>query len=280
MTRTLPLLILLLASCAGRLPQGGPAIRVAVSESSILEIPLEEYVVGVLEGELPGEWPLEALKAQAVVSRTYALYQREKAGAAPYDVTSTTQDQVFRRSKKPSAELIQAVVDTRGEVLRFEANLIPAYFHSSCGGIGEKASLVWEGEFPAPLEQFHEDPYCEASPRTHWNYEATTEEIGGALQVLERDEGGRINLLLIQSEQGDQEISGNRFREKLGYDKIRSTLFDIDAAEGRIRFEGKGSGHGVGLCQWGAKGMAEQGYGYREILEFYYPGAELGHAPL
>ena len=255
-------------------------IRVSTQESRVIEIPVEEYLVGVLEGELPSDWPLEAVKAQAVVSRTYALYQREKAGSAPYYVTSTTQDQVFRRSKKPSADRIQAVVETRGEVLRFEANLIPAYFHSSCGGISEKASQVWEGEFPTPLEQFHEDPYCEASPRTHWTYESTTEEIGGTLQVLERDESGRINLLLIQSEQGDQEITGNRFREKLGYDKLRSTLFDIDTAEDRIRFEGKGSGHGVGLCQWGAKGMAEQGHSYREILEFYYPGAELGHEPL
>ena len=97
--------------------------------------------------------------------------------------------------------------------------------------------------------------------------------------MLERSETGRVESLLLQSPNGDTELSGNALREKLGYDKVRSTLFDFEGIGDQVRFAGRGSGHGVGLCQWGAKGMAEQGYSYQQILQFYYPGAIIGPSP-
>ncbi len=273
--------LLVLSACAtGRSVEQGPLLRVAVQKDplQVLEIPLEKYLLGVLSKEVHADWPIEALKAQAVASRTFALYRKEgRPEGTEYDLESTTRDQVFQEQRRYPEILVRAVEETRGEILKSGDLILPAFFHSSCGGISEKAEYLWPGVTAAPVNAIHEDPFCEESPRSRWDYELTRDQLGGTLQILERDETGRVETLLIQSETGDQELSGNGFRERFGYDKIRSTLFDIEEKGDRILIQGRGSGHGVGLCQWGAKGMAEQGYSYREILEFYYPGAELGH---
>lgn len=241
-------------------------------------MPLERYIVGVLDQEVLPDWPLEALKAQAVASRTYALYRKEHPSQPEFDLEATTRDQLFSAKKNYPPPLIKAVEETTGEVLRYAGVILPAFFHSSCGGVSEKASALWPGVTPPPLNTIHEDPFCEASPRAHWIYEIP-KELGG-LQVLERSETGRVETILIEKDHQDEELSGNAFREKLGFDKVRSTLFDIEGEEGKLVLVGRGSGHGVGLCQWGAKEMAEQGRSYREILEFYYPGAEIGQIAL
>lgn len=283
----IPIFFLLSMGCASAPhSEKGPPIRVAIQLTplKVEEIPLEQYVLGVLSGEVHADWPVEALKAQAVASRTYALYRKERPkgseGGQMYDVESTVQAQVFDKRRKYPPNFENAVEETQGETLRYEGKVIPAFFHSTCGGIGERADAVWAEEFPPPLNQIHEDPYCKDSPRYRWSYETDPQELRGEIQVLERSETGRVDLLLLTSEGEDQELTGNQLREKVGYDKIKSTLFDVDTTGVRPVFTGLGAGHGVGLCQWGAKGMAEQGYGYREILGFYYPGAEIGHSPL
>jgi stage II sporulation protein D len=144
--------------------------------------------------------------------------------------------------------------------------LFPAFYHSCCGGISQKASAVWGGEMIPPLEEIHPDPFCEESPRSHWEYRMTGMEI----KIVSRDESGRVARLIDST---GNEIKAEEFRKRTGYDAVRNTLFTIESEEGGVVLKGRGSGHGVGLCQWGAKGMAEWGFNYREILDFYYPGA-------
>lgn len=283
------LLLLFAGGCASSL-SGGVPIRVSY-QNKIREIPIERYVEGVLEKEVGKDWPIEALKAQAVASRTYALYRKNHPRNERYDIESDVSDQVFELKRRYSPSIAEAVGATEGEALTVNGEILLAFFHSSCGGTSERADRVWEDVTMEPLLKIHEDPFCSDSPRHHWDYSLSREELSQLLagegtrleddwelQVKERDESGRASKITFQSSGSDQEIislSANHFRGLLGAGKLRSTLFEITDGGDPIVFEGHGSGHGVGLCQWGAKGMAEQGKTYREILEFYYPGAEL-----
>lgn len=289
MKRT-PLLLVSLfsAACAAGLPSEGVLLRVQTSGQGIREIQLERYLAGVLVKEIGDHWPLEALKAQAVASRTYALYRKEHPRDERFDLTDDVLDQVFEETSHPSQPIVRAVRETTGEVLKFEGQILSAFFHSCCGGISERGNLVWKDINASPLLQIRGDPFCAACPRNRWDFEISREEFestlesngfslgrNGTVEVQARDESGRVLEIALPSGRKRQSLTGKRLREILGYDKIRSTLFEITDEEDRILFSGRGSGHGVGLCQWGAKGMADEGKTYREILEFYYPGAEM-----
>lgn len=283
-------LIMPLAGCAGNLPSRGEPIRVASQrQTKIQEIPLETYLVGVLEKEVVGTWPIEALKAQAVASRTYALYRKQHPRDERFDVTSDTRDQVFQKKRRQSPAVVQAVLETEGETLNFNGGILQAFFHSCCGGMSEQADQVWQGITTPPLLTVHPDPFCSACPRSRWEYPISRKELedrlrenghplkdGWKIEITKRDDSGRV--LEIRFPDDGISFSGAKFREILGYTKLPSTLFEITDAEDPVVFVGRGSGHGVGLCQWGAKGMADEGKTYREILQFYYPGAEIAAA--
>jgi stage II sporulation protein D len=281
------LLISISSGCGGTVPGKGVPIRVGSQESSkVYELPLERYLIGVLEKEVAGTWPMEALKAQAVASRTYALYRKANPRHERFDLTADTSDQVFQQKRRHSDAVVQAVQETEGETLDFDGEIFQAFFHSCCGGMSERADQVWAGIKTPSLLTTHGDPYCNACPRNHWEYQMPREELTDLLrengyplredwkiEIAKRDESGRVSEIRF-GEDSDLPLSGTKLREIVGYTKLPSTLFEIkDSENDRIVFSGKGSGHGVGLCQWGAKGMAEEGKNYREILEFYYPGA-------
>lgn len=288
MSRTLFLLPLLLilplllaAGCASSLPAGGVPIRVA-HPKGVQEFPLERYVVGVLAKEVVSDWPLEALKAQAVASRTYVLYRKAHPRAPEYDVEADTRDQVFENKRRYPKAILAAVRETEGEVLQHEGQAFESFFHSCCGGMSERADQVWPGTGVPPVEEVHQDPYCSACPRDRWEFQISRGELGEILSlpfeevaVTGRNESGRVTEITFQSGKEKIAMDGVALRQKVGDDKIRSTLFEIAGAGDPVVFSGRGSGHGVGLCQWGAKGMADRGKSYHEILEFYYPGASL-----
>ncbi|MBI2067788.1 MAG: SpoIID/LytB domain-containing protein [Deltaproteobacteria bacterium] len=275
--------LLLLASltiihCASLGTKREETIRIATQRNplTIIEIPLEEYLIGVLQNEVFPNWPLEALKAQAVASRTYALYRREHPRTGEnYDLESSVKDQLYLPETKTSPLILQAVQETEGEYLTYDDKIIPAFFHSTCGGVSEKAKDVWGEPDISPLNQVHDDPYCEEAPYYFWEYEFALPGTDVDLKVLRKTDSGRIDNLLLASTDHQEEFKGNDFRRRFGFDKVKSTLFDIYPEEGEARLVGRGYGHGVGLCQWGAKGMADQGFHYEEILDFYYPGAGL-----
>lgn len=281
--------ILLVTACGGTF---SPTLRVAVASQKkmqVKEIPIEKYLLGVLAREVPGDWPLEALEAQAIASRTYALYRKAHPRSKAYDIEATVSDQVYSHKNKPSRSIQQAVSETSGMVLTEHHELFPAFFHSCCGGQSESSDNVWPGVSADPVRQLHADPYCEACPRYQWEYRVDKAKLAyllspwiGTSGVVEhikidrRYPSARAAELVVQTKHhGKKIITGGAFRKALGYMQLPSTFFDVSDLPDEVVFTGRGFGHGVGLCQWGAKGMADEGKTYQEILQFYYPGSHL-----
>lgn len=269
----------------------GPTIRVLINTNKsrpvVKTLSIEKYVPGVLVGELPKDWPIEALKAQAVAARTYAIatLAEKEGGGSPYDVESTVADQVFSGKTFGRPDVDEAVSSTAGEILTYHNKPIKARFHSSCGGKTETSIRVW-GE--QDISRGINDPYCKGSPHNSWQTTLTATEIESALKKLgfnigkiqaikleEFDSGGRVAAVSIHGDNQTVSLTGNDFRRYLGFSTIKSTKFNVSQSGYKFTFIGKGFGHGVGMCQWGARGMALAGKNYREILEFYYPGTRI-----
>lgn len=294
MLRRLWPLCFLLISCAtpapkNRVLQEETTIRIALQKEplKVSEIGLEEYLMGVLEGEIPQGWPLEALKAQAVAARTYTLYRKQNPRSDLYDLESTVDDQVFGVRQKREKRVHQAVEETWGEVLKKGEEPFPAYYHSCCGGRVEGAATIWNLD-PKREEPFTVDSYCTACPNYSWEDEIPKSELVSlladwgleadrpwSLKIIGTTRSGRARELVLTTASGIKKINTNDFRRRLGYQRIKSNWFEVEEKGEAYLFRGHGSGHGVGLCQWGAKGMAEQGLGYKEILQFYYTGTTI-----
>jgi len=247
---------------------------------------LEDYLNGILFNEVSHYWPVEALKAQAVVCRTYAVYQIQRNKNRDFDVTSDIYSQVYGGRTSERYRTNKAVEDTRGVVLLFRGKIFPAYFHSTCAGHTEDASKLWGGN-PYTMKGSPCD-FCKDSPHFNWHAVLTLSEIEKRLkaagsspgsikgiEILGRNDSGRITDLNIRSSKGNLVISGKDFRQALGPEEIRSTNFSVRIMERDAVFEGVGWGHGAGLCQWGAYFMAKSGSTSEKILKYYYPGTQL-----
>jgi stage II sporulation protein D len=247
---------------------------------------IEDYVKGVLYHEASHYWPMEALKAQAVVCRTYALYQIQESSAQDFDLTADIYSQVYGGKTSERYRTNQAVKETEGLVLTYKAKVFPAYFHATCGGHTEDAARLWNINI-APLKGVA-CAFCKDSPHFNWHYVASRQEIRDKLsaaghklkdiqdmQILGTDNSGRITDLKIIGADKEVKISAKDFRSIVGPNVIRSTNFGVSLVEDDIVFEGLGWGHGAGLCQWGAYFMAKQGRDYAAILRYYYPAAEI-----
>jgi len=237
---------------------------------------LEDYLTGVLLGEMPPEFPMEALKAQAVAARTYTL-RRLAAGEGLSDDPAVCQAYRDPAGADPAAadKLRQAVRDTAGEALYYEGELITATYFSCSGGRTEAAEAVWGGDVPylqsvpSPGE---EDAAAYESRVTvdRDTFLETLEVSSEAVTDLQRTEGGGVATVTI----GGRTFTGRELREAFSLNSTRFTL-EPDAARSTVTFSVQGSGHRVGLSQYGAKAMAEAGSTYREILQWYYPGTEV-----
>lgn len=252
-------------------------------------VPLEEYLAGLLGSEMYPHWPIEALKAQAVAARTYALHHanasRNYAAMKDYDVESTVLSQVYEGAHKEGARAREACRQTSGVALLRNGSIFPSYYHSCCGGKTERAGNVWPGESGPPLIT---DEFCAGSPKRSWVYtidagklSAHLTELGmpvGAIKSLRTEkekDAPRNRALIVRDKAGEHSILATELRKIIGYSNIKSTWFDVSMKGGMVVFKGRGYGHGVGMCQWGAKGMADKGYTYEQILEHYYPDATL-----
>lgn len=251
----------------------------------INELGIEDYLRAVVSKEMIPSWPLDALKAQAVAARTYALYQMDKRREYPFDVDATVLSQVYGglAAERPATD--RAVAETRGQVLRKGGRYVLAYFHANSGGFTEDAGNVWGVSLP--YLQAVKDPYSSRTDSA-WNYGLSLAELSAHLarggvrlgridqvNLLDRSGSGRIATLRVEGTGGNARLSGNRFRMSVGAGRMRSTLAQVNVRGDRLEMSGRGSGHGVGMSQWGAKAMAERGMSYREILAFYYPGTLL-----
>ncbi|MBE9546836.1 MAG: SpoIID/LytB domain-containing protein [Proteobacteria bacterium] len=247
---------------------------------------LEEYLYGVVPKEMSPRWSMEALKAQAIVARSYALYQKGKSGDRDYDLYSTTYSQVYGGHDVEFRWSNMAVDETRGKVLLYNGRPVLTYFHSNSGGKTEDAKNVWTADIP--YLKGIPDSYSAKAPKYLWTLSLGLDEIRKALNKHGVDVGdiyevtpaevspsGRVARVRILHSGGETILTGNNFRIKVDPTMIKSTLFTMTGNGGRIRFEGRGYGHGVGLSQWGAYMMAKEGYSYRDILKHYYPGIEI-----
>jgi stage II sporulation protein D len=237
-----------------------------------LRLPLEDYVAAVLAGESAGFRSEQSLAAMAVAARTYAVRFQGRHKAEGFDFCDTTHCQDLHISAV--TERLRAAADqTEGELLWFQGSPAATFYGKDCGGSIEAAGVVWPELTAAYLGQ-REDPYC---ARKGWTSTIRKEEIRlDSLRIAERTSSGRA--LRLQAGQRSISASSLRFAvgRALGWGRLPSDLYEVNDAGDRWVFEGRGSGHGVGLCQVGAARMGEDGRSYREILAFYYPGTALG----
>ncbi len=250
--------------------------------TAINELGVDGYLFGVLPVEVSPNWPIESLKAQAVVSRTFVMNNIDKYAHKGYGLSADVFSQVFRGGEVENPTTNRAVKETSGEVLSYNADLARGYFFSSCGGYTADVKNVWGSGIP--YMEGVTCGYCKDSPRYRWNKTVSPENLKMKLnsdgynigeiediKFLSRTSSGRIDEMLIIHSLGRTALTGHSFRMVIGPDIIKSTLMSLDRDKPEFSFYGRGWGHGVGMCQWGAKGMAEKGYNYRKILKFYFP---------
>jgi stage II sporulation protein D len=257
--------------------------------AQVLELPIEEYVVGAVSGETAADWADEARKAQAVACRSVALERVTQPRLRRYDLTAGARDQFFVRPSLASDRVRACVASTRGEYLTTDSVdgqpvAVRALFHTSCGGGTDAPSSVWKASRIA-LESVD----CVHCPRSPVRWTAIVEpgellvavglqpDHSGSvrIKVAERTPSGRLSLVRISSTTESVAVSTEALRSALGYEKVRSARFTWNLSPDEVRLDGVGSGHGVGMCQRGALGMAADGSSYTEILAHYYPGLRL-----
>lgn len=252
------------------------------------ELDLEDYLRGVLPSETNPNWKENALKAQAVVSRTYALFKMIENRGESFAVSSDILSQVYGgvTSEKPSTNL--AIEETAGEILVYKGKIFPAFFHSTCGGATTKTENAWPIK-PHPALRGGSCGFCNESQHYRWKANFTENELIAALKKTGRpvtairkfdaediDESGRPRFFVIEHPAGKIKIPANDFRLAVSPMKMKSVFIQRIVRDGDIfQFVGRGWGHGVGMCQYGDKKMAELGYNYRQILDYYFPGSEI-----
>ncbi|MFH1709092.1 MAG: SpoIID/LytB domain-containing protein [Planctomycetota bacterium] len=270
-------------------------VRLAGTKDGVMAInilPMERYLCGVITGEL-GDGPVEALKAQAVAARTYALYEYKSRASQPYHLRRTAASQVFHSASGYGHTVTRAAAETRGLVLTTGGRLFKAYFSSTCGGTTANIDDVWDC-LPQAVYTTVPCGYCDGTKFATWTKSFSKSDLkrllakdgfrAGAVQRVEvlpagRGTSGRVRSVNIfvddQSYSGLIVVSGLRLRGILGEYNLKSTWFDVTDTGREVVFSGRGYGHGVGLCQVGALAMGEDGLTFIEILNRYYVGADI-----
>ncbi|MGK7955373.1 MAG: SpoIID/LytB domain-containing protein [Crocosphaera sp.] len=253
-------------------------IRQGRAVTALNLVDLEEYLYSVVGAEAYPTWPEEALKSQAVVARTYALYKASKASNRYYDLDTTTNTQVYKGLETEFVTTHDAVKATLGQVLTYNGQVILSAFHSSSGGHTENVEDVWTS--PLPYLRGVVD-YDQLAPVFQWNKSFSAWEMGrliggvGSVRSLIPEKTtphGRIITMKIVGSGGSRRITDDQLRKAL---KLKSTLFTISNRNGTFTIEGRGYGHGIGLSQWGSHYLAQQGIPYHQILSHYYKNAQL-----
>lgn len=256
-------------------------------------VDLNKYLAGLINKEMLPNWPIEALKAQAVASRSYALYQIRANRDREFDVESTTQDQVYEGASSETAKSNEAVLATQDLILSFHGQEpAKAFFHANCGGMTELPQSVW-GQDSGPFRAVYCPYHKKERDKKRWSLSLTRTQIEGALRKIsgllpanfrrlaKLEDGApnanrRLNDVIVSDVSGNSfVVPATQFRNAIGNTKVKSTSFRIAARGEHIHIYGEGFGHGVGMCQVGARAMAEEGKPYQEILRHYYPAAKI-----
>jgi len=251
------------------------------------ELPLEEYLVGAVTAEAGDRMPIEMLKAQAIVARTYAAYQRQLNAGKAFHIVASTANQQYIGRVPVGSPVWKAVRETQGQVLLWQGRLFPAFYHTDSGGHTEDPRAVFAASNMPALKPVRVE-FPSASPYQHWRLDIPLADLGAQLRkggvsvgsvvgldVVDRSTSLRVSWIAIRGLAGRVVLRGNDLRRLIGYDTLKSTLFAVAVTQRVAHFVGRGYGHGVGLDQWSAKTMAEQGYTADRIVQYYYPGAVL-----
>lgn len=254
---------------------------------AVNEVSMEYYLAGIINNEISSKWHREAIKAQAVVARTYALYQKKKHLKEPYHVAGNVMGQVYSGADTEDPASFKAVRDTAGEIVAYKGEPALTVYHSNAGGRTDSSGDIWAHDYP--YLRGVDSPY---DPELAWEVRLAGRELEALLKkagykigapeavyALAATPGKRVRTLMVQDTSGAKiRLSGEDMRRAIGYGTLKSAIFEVIRADDEFIFKGRGSGHGVGLSQWGAKGMAEAGYTYEKILKHFYPGTDLVRA--
>jgi stage II sporulation protein D len=267
-----------------------PTLRV------VAHVPMEQYLVGVVTGEAYSAWPAEALRAQAVAARSMALYRMETRTDRDFDLHMDVRSQVWRPSRRPDPRVVMAVNSTRGVVVTDSYRLFPTFYHSQCGGQTADAQHVFLRKRLLPLSGVR-CPYCTEVDPGRWSLTLPRADLserlrragllaGTVVRLRPLDAAGRetdgsaraVRVAATLADGAVVTLPANEFRLAVGAGRgeLQSTVFAVRAEGDAFVFGGRGWGHGVGLCQHGMAWLArERGYGYEDILAYYYPGSLL-----
>ena len=261
----------------GRMFRG--EIEVYLKNSKLIvvnKLDIEDYVKGVINKEAIPSWPVEAKKTQAVLARTFAVYQKMfNPRSEFFDLAPTVLDQVYDGLGKEDVTSVEAVNSTKGEIVTLGSDPAKIYFHSTCGGTISSSAEIWKKEEPH-LQELH-CPYCTKSSLYRWKRNLKAADIAKKLGVksvksISTVRGKtRVDSVVVDG----KKFPVNKFRELVGFSVIWSNDFTVAKSGANFVFSGKGAGHGVGVCQWGMAGMAAQGKNHYEILKFYLKGIEI-----
>lgn len=255
--------------------------------NNITSVAIEEYVIGVVAGEMPIEFDLEALKAQAVAARSYVMIQKQRNINNDYDVVDTVLNQVYLdRTYLMNAwkdnyitninKIKKAVLSTKGEYISYKGKVAEALFFSTSPGVTEDSEDVFSNK----IEYLRsvDSSWDKISPAYNTSATFSLNEFYNLLnlkyddnlnvEIIDKTKTGRIKKIKINN----IEFTGKEVCSKL---KLKSTYFEIEKEENKVIIKNKGYGHGVGMSQYGAQGMALEGYTYDEILKHYYTGIEI-----
>lgn len=254
-------------------------IRQGDNLTAINHVDLEHYLYSVVGAEAVSSWPIEALKAQAVAARSYALYKRNTSANSLYDVDTTVGTQVYKGLNSEYTTTHEAVNGTLGQIMTYDNQVILAAFHSSSGGYTENVEDVWSSPLPylrAVVDYDHESPVFEWQQIIPVSKIQTLVAGVGNIRGLQPEKmtpQGRIITMKVTGDRGTKSVSGKDLRQAL---ELRSTLFRVSTDGSNLRVKGRGFGHGLGLSQWGAYYLATKGVNYHQILAHYYQNATLG----
>ena len=240
----------------------------------------EEYLYSVVPCEIGTYFPEEAIKAQAVAARTYLYYNLENSKYTEFELLDNTSSQVYLGYAKENEKVKKLVDETRGEIVIYSGKPINALYHSASGGYTANNEDVWGGKAIPYLRAKNDSGNGGNSPRSKWSYRVSLKKLSEKfgfkvrdVKILEKKNGRVVRVQIV----GDKSIavSGNRLRRIIGYTHIFSTMFKVEKRGSEIVFSGSGSGHGVGMSQWGAYTLAKNGKNYSDILKFYYRGTQI-----
>ena len=246
---------------------------------------LETYLYGVLPYEMSYSWPLEALKAQAVAARTYTLKTLEHVKNKYFDLYSDVRSQMYKGGGKQYPSVKQAVDETKNQVLTYNGNLFYTYYHGNCGGGTDNVSS-WNPHIK-PIKPLA-GAICESDSHSKsfsWKQDIPNSKIKSytqqaglsgklkSIKITQKTHTGRATKITIHTSKGTKTVACNPFRLALGLKSCK--ISEIKIHNNHVHFEGRGYGHGIGMCQDGAAGMARQGKKYSQILKNYYPNSTL-----